>query len=63
VSAETRIAVRATRGAALRSLSWVSSAVHPGISDAAFNRAYAQALAALARWDEAAAQDRGERIR
>lgn len=41
------------RGDALRALAWLATATHPGVPEATFNRRYALALAAMARWDEA----------
>jgi hypothetical protein len=40
------------RGDALRALGWLATATHPSTPDATFNRRYALALAAMARWDE-----------
>jgi hypothetical protein len=40
------------RGDALRALAWLATAAHPSTPEATFNRRYALALAAMARWDE-----------
>jgi hypothetical protein len=40
------------RGDALRALDWAMAAAAPGVPTATFDRRYALALAAMARWDQ-----------
>ena len=42
------------RGDALRALAWCAAAANPDTPVGTFNRRYALALAAMARWDECA---------
>lgn len=63
MSAGTRAAARMARAKALRAAYLVADSDRPGVPDTVFDRRYARALAALARWDETVALDRGERIR